>query len=257
MRLRANKKLVFFTIIIFLFSKIAAQDSNKFVLLINPIGIRLNNPTWEEFGLGYYDIQNNLTNNMSILGMYKKYISKKVSLNIGLGIRQSKYNFDYILTDPFDNQIIVDQVNRYYNRTNLVPHFGASLSLQRLEISIGYEFTIELFSNGNIETYYFPTQLFIDFETQDIAYYNVIEKIGFNDDAFRFATPVLMFDYKLSNKFSLNFTSLIKPYGNIHLYQLDIIGETGYMEEGDYQLNDSRINSYNLSFYFGMKYSFD
>ncbi|HSF89685.1 MAG TPA: hypothetical protein VLA46_09725 [Saprospiraceae bacterium] len=217
----------------------------------------MNSIVWEEYGLGYYDIKNNLTNNMSILGMYKRQISNQFSLNVGLGVRQNKCNFHYIITDPFDNEVIIEEVNRYYNRYNLVTHFGLSWAIDKFEISIGYEFPFELFSKTNIETYFGPYEIFINFETQNIAYYKVTERNIFTDDVFRLATPVLMCDYRLTDKISLNLTSLIKPYGNLFLYQLDIHGETGYMPEGDYQLNDSRINSQNLAFYFGIKYTFN
>lgn len=236
---------------------VCAQDRGNFTLVFNPIGLKMNSIVWEEYGLGYYNIKNNLTNNMSVLGMYKRQISNRFSLNVGLGVRQNKYNFDYIITDPFDNQVIIEEVNRYYNRYNLVTHFGLSWSLDKFDISLGYEFPFELFSKTNIETYFGSYEIFINFETQNIAYYRIVEKEVFTDDLFRHATPVLMCDYKLNNKISLNLTSLLKPYGNLFLYQLDIQGETGYMPEGDYQLNDSRINSQNLSFYFGIKYTFN
>lgn len=238
-------------------SILSAQDRGHFTLVFNPIGFKMNSIVWEEFGLGYYDIKNNLTNNMSVLGMYKRQISNRFSLNVGLGVRQNKYNFDYIITHPFDNQVIIEEVNRYYNRYNLVTHFGLSWALDKFEISIGYEFPFELFSKTNIEIYYGPIEIFLNPETQNIASYRIVEKNSFTDDVFRLATPVLMCDYRLCDKISLNLTSLVKPYGNIFLYQLDVQGETGYMPEGDYRLNDSRINNQNVSFYFGIKYTFN
>lgn len=257
MRLVTIIRVVIFVLLIFSLGILSAQDRGKFVLLINPIGVKVNNIVWEEYGLGYYKIKNNLTNNMSVLGMYKRQIFNQFSLNVGLGVRQNKYNFDYIITHPFDNKVIIEEVNRYYNRYNLAPHFGLSWTIDKFDISIGYEFNFELFSKTNIEIYYGPIEIFLNPETQNIAYYRIVEKNSFTDDVFRLATPVLMCDYKLSDKISLNLTSLVKPYGDIFLYQLDVQGETGYMPEGDYQLNDSRINSQNVSFYFGIKYTFN
>lgn len=233
-----------------------AQEKDKFSVLISPLGFKFQSVAFEELGLGYYKVKFNPVNQMSVLGLYRIPVTKKFALNLGLGLRQDKFNFDYIITHPFDPETIIDKVNRYHNRVNLTSHVSLRWSSEKIKVALGYEFPMELFSRSNIDYYYGPVEIYFDPGAQDIAYLRVVERDVFTDDIFRLASPVLILEYKLSETVWLSMTSQIKPYGSWYLYQLDIQGDPGDLPDGDYQLNDSRLDMKNVSVSIGIEYVF-
>lgn len=235
---------------------VAAQETERFSVLISPLGFKFQSVAFEELGLGYYEVNFIPVNQMSVLGLYRLPVTKKFGLNLGLGLRQDKFNFDYIITHPFDTETVLDKVNRYFKRVNLTSHVSIGWNFGKVKVALGYEFPIELFNSSNINYYYGSVEIFIDPAAQDIAYFRVVERNVFTDDFFRLASPVLLLEYKLGEAVWFSMTSQIKPYGSWYLYQLDIQGDPGDLPDGDYQLNDSRLNMNNISISLGVAYVF-
>ena len=252
-----NMRIIIFTHTILLLSStslLSQKVPNTIRLYCFPIGFQVNKNIWDENGEGVYKIETNTKVLSSIGAVYNWNINNSLSFDFGLGIRQVKYNFDYIIHDPFNEEIVLDRVNRHHNQTNLSPSIGMSFYWNQFRISLSYELNAPLFINENIETYYGPIEFFFDPITQQSAYYEIIERNGFTDYFARSGSPSLSLSYKFSPKFSLLFTGLIKPKSSIYLYQLDIKGKTPEMPTGNYQLNDTKLKNNYIILYLGVEY---
>ncbi len=166
-----------------------------------------------------------------------------------------KYKFDFVITDPFDENSELLRANRYENKFMIVPHLGLRYNINKFSVSLGIESNLEISSSGNIETQFSSINLFIDPGTNRTAYFSFEERDFFLKSLSLFLAPVGDVSYQISPKVSTCLRFTFKPYGNFCLYQLRIQGKTADMPDGNYILNDSRINNKLMFLNLGVSYS--
>lgn len=239
---------------VFVSSEIVGQSKNQLEFKFSPIGINVGNIHIKEYGLGHYKFNPKNGLNLATSIVYSHKIFKPLYIEVGLGLKLVDYKFSYEITNPFDNQDILSTEERYHKRIMWCPHFGLSYSKEKWKFSLAYEPHFELTKSTNIGTRYGGLEFFVDLATQRSAYFTISEVDLFTDDIFLFGIPSMDISYSINPKFSLNLSSLIKPYGQWPLYQLRIHGKTADMADGTYILNNIRISNKFLMVFLGVTY---
>ncbi|MEP6794401.1 MAG: hypothetical protein ABJB16_08750 [Saprospiraceae bacterium] len=252
------KKIIFYPcIIIFVICNLWANAQERYYskVYFSPLGLGIGRANFDEVGLGVYKFnmkQTNLVEGGVILG---RQLIKNLYGEVGLSLRSLKYKFDFVITDPFDENLELLRANRYENKFMIVPHLGFRYGINKFSVSLGIESNLEISSSGNIETQFSSINLFIDPGTNRTAYFSFEERDFFLKSLSLFLAPVGDVSYQISPKVSTCLRFTFKPYGNFYLYQLRIQGKTADMPDGNHILNDSRINNKLMFLNLGVSYS--
>lgn len=220
-----------------------------------PLGIDIGNINYEEHGLGTYDFNKLHTNNIEIGFILGVKLIDDFYFDFGLNFKKLKYEFEFVIDDPFISDEILFTENRHITKLMYSPNVGLMFSRKKYSMTVGCEPNLEIRSNGNIETVFSETYVFIDPITHQSAYFSYEERPLFLNSFELLFTPTLKLNYEIIPKLSIDLCAKLKPYGKFYLYQLKIQGKTAEMPDGIYILNDSRINNKMIYAFLGISYS--
>lgn len=238
------------------FLKSYGQEKNNFIsrIYFYPLGMHIGNNHIQELGLGVFEFNYRRPYNLELGLKLSRKIFSKYYFEGGLSLKYWNLEFEYIINDPFYEDEIFAHEKRYIRKIVTSPYFGLHYNHHKFAISIGLEANVEVTSRSNVISGQSPIYVFFDPSSQTSSNLTISENNLFLNDFNFFLTPTLTFGYKISQRWSIEVNSKIKPYGDWPLYHLAIEGKMPDMEDGLYTLNDTRILNEIIFVHIGASY---